>query len=556
MTRRRRAPRAAALLAAVVCAAASPGCNGDAEAEVCDPAAYSVRDDPRIAPLFGRCARSDFYDRNLADVVPILIEKLARGQREPLKRAKEELAAMGEAAIPELRRFVDLHFAEPQGFAYLQNALDVLKLSEAPGARPILLRCLEHPGDAVRLAAVQGLGNRHGKPEDFDRLEQHLAIEIKEQKHVVALALHGVDPARAEDLYLGWIRTGERTGLWKFIAIPLSRSRRAATRAACSELFADVALDVRAYVAAPAAAAGDAEALAFLEAELGEHTAEARQRRTNATRAASEAGLRDLLATTFRSDPSPQIRAVAAEGLNAPDELDDATRDLLRGGLDDLSSIVRGACLSMLVARGDEVACERALAQLGEGTLQLQEAMTALARRLPSDAELAERTYRRLLERDELEAFLPLNERAGTLKSIGQVPTPAAAEFLRALALEHDGELLEGLPVHRWAMIQAANTGDPGRGWLADQLADEEDPLRRLDLLWAISAARTDATRERLLALVEEPGVSPEEVLFGAARLCQLGPTAEVAGRLKRLANRMEEPEARVALQCLLWKWY
>jgi len=51
----------------------------------------------------------------------------------------------------------------------------------------------------------------------------------------------------------------------------------------------------------------------------------------------------------------------------------------------------------------------------------------------------------------------------------------------------------------------------------------------------------------------------PLERLFAANALIRVGPSWEVAPRLKRVAYAMVEPEeldARAALQCLLWTWY
>src|SRR4029453_5608075 len=144
--------------------------------------------------------------------------------------------------------------------------LDVLKLTSAPEAHPLLLRCLEHPGDSVRLAAIQALRLGHARPEDFDVLLRQLELEIPEQRHQVALALHAADPARAEDLYLEWIRTGANPGLVRFVAPLLPASERPETQRAAAELYAGAEGGVRASLAAAAARGGDAGALAFLRA--------------------------------------------------------------------------------------------------------------------------------------------------------------------------------------------------------------------------------------------------------------------------------------------------
>ena len=490
-------------------------------------------------------------------MIPILVEKLERGARDPLKRAKEQLADSGEAALPELSRFVDRHYGERHGMSYLQNALDVLKRIDAVGAREILLRCLEHPGDAIRLSAIQGLQLKHARPEDFDILLAHLDVEIPEQRHQVAVAMHSADAGRAEALYLEWIREDIRPGLHRFVAPMIARSTLPDTAAAAAELFMSAAPSIRSSIAASAAAAGYEEALEFLNSELAldDEGPGHRARRTNATTAAAEARLAEVLSQALATDTDSQIRSIASEALDAGDLVEEG-RAALRYGLDDASAGVRASCLAILVADGDEVAIDRALSLLGEQREGLQEGMSALMRRLASDPVVAQRTFERLKSRNELESFLPLAKRGGTLKSLGQIPTAEAARFLLDLAAAHPDERIQGLSAHEWLTIQAANTGAAGRAVLAEEFLACSDPLLRMNLLWAASAARTDDARAFLLEQAESGDLSPVETLFACDRLARLGPAQEMAGRLKRIVNRVEDPEVRVALQCLLWRWY
>ena len=105
-------------------------------------------------------------------------------------------------------------------------------------------------------------------------------------------------------------------------------------------------------------------------------------------------------------------------------------------------------------------------------------------------------------------------------------------------------------------MLQAANTGIPGRRRLAELLPGETDPVRRIDLLWAISSRRDDLTREVLMGVVEDPSTDPYEVLFCAQRLANTGPMTTVAPLLKRVTLTVVDPVVRPALECLLWRWY
>jgi hypothetical protein len=536
-----------ALLAAI----SACGRGGAADAPAADPAS-----DARVAALFANCSRTEHYDRNLADVAALLTEKLGAAEPDALKRAKEELAAMGSAAIPPVRRFLEQHYSDPLDVPYVSNAIDVLKQSSAPEAHDVLLRCLQHPGDSVRLGAIQGLSLQHARPEDFDVLLTHLDLEVAEQRHQVAMALFAADPARAEALYLDWIERGERGELWRFVALFLARSARAETGARAARLYAAAPLEIRAFLAVSAARAGDQGALAFLRGELDPHAEGANpERRLRAISAASEAQIAELLVAALNDDPGAKPRAVAASGLARLAD-DERVRAALLAGLDDSSTEVRGLCLDELVRRGEPAAIDRALLQLQETPASLQEALGALLQRMPEDAELARRVLAALLARDELESFLPLEKRLVTLKAIGQVPLAEAAGHLLGLARKHSDETIDRLRAHEWLMIQAANTGDAGRAFLRGELAAERDPARRLDLLWASSASRSDATRQGVLALLEGSELSPMELLYLCDQAARLGPAAEMAPRLKRIANRVEDQRVRLALNCLLWRWY
>jgi hypothetical protein len=130
---------------------------------------------------------------------------------------------------------------------------------------------------------------------------------------------------------------------------------------------------------------------------------------------------------------------------------------------------------------------------------------------------------------------------------------------LHRVGVEAGEEHLESLRAHDWLMIQAANTDVAGRRFLADALPLETDPLRRLDLIDAVGSARDELARTVLLELVEQGSRSPYERLFAASCVIKVGPSWEVAPRLKRVAFSMQGPgesDARVGLQCLLWQWY
>ena len=161
--------------------------------------------------------------------------------------------------------------------------------------------------------------------------------------------------------------------------------------------------------------------------------------------------------------------------------------------------------------------------------------------------------------RHALEEHRPIQQRTATFKAIGQMPRREAAEFLHRVGVDAAAEKLESLRAHDWLMIQASNTGVEGRSYLAEALRSETDALRRIDLLDALGSARDDLARATLVEIVERSAHAPLERLFAASALIRVGPSWEVAPRLKRVAFALQGPEntdARAGLQCLLWQWF
>jgi len=556
------ARRWAGLLAAVLLGLA-PACDGGGGPPAAPPAAPPATDagtdpgyraDPRIQALLAGCPQTEYYTRSTAHALPILLEKLERGYTEPLQRAKEELAAMGAEAIREVRRLADRHFADPLESAVLQNALDVAILSDAPGAREVTLRFLDHPRSVLRVHALRGMRNRHVRPEDFDRLWAQLEIESSQGRELIVACLHAAQPGRAEELFLDWIERGEYQALWSNVAPYLARSEEPSVAERCGSLYPSTRVDVRPFLAVCAARAGDEVARSFLRDELA---AEETRRRVLAAQALTVAGEADELEFSLLNDPEPQVRLFAARAL-ALAEPSERRSALLQQGINDADAAVRIACLKTLIAEGDATAVDRALSMLRGSLEELNEALTVLRDPWLADEELARRGFDLLVARDREERHRALGERRPVLKAIAQVPLADAARYLREVALGAGDVELGGLRAHHWVCVQAANTGEAGRAWLFGELERERDPSRRLDLVWAATTARTDGSRERLHALLDAfDELSVYEVLFASDILARLGPTERVAPRLKRACYRIEEPdEVRLAMRCLLWKWY
>ncbi len=530
-------------------------CNRDGGAGTPDPLQL-LREDRRVAELLVPCARNSFYDRDLSDPAAYLIEKLERGRPEPLKRSKEELGELGSRAALPLLRFFERNYADAMRSPYVENAVDAAAFSLTDEAHELLLMALRHPQESVRTKAVDGL-ERHGRPGDFELLREQLsAHETLELRLSIVGALFAMDPGRAEDQFLEWIAAGEMRELWAQAGPHFPLSRRDEAARGCAGLFERVELPLAVQLSACAARTGDGPALEHLRGELAADDA---QRRLAAVHAASSAGLAGELERTLLSEPSEQLRTMAVSGIAEAGELTDERRTWLRTALDDGSLQVRSEALLVLCERGDPEALVRALAYLGAEAANLQAALQALRDPVRRDPDLARRAFERLLERHALEEHRPVQQRTSTFKGIGLVPLREAAAFLRGIAVAAEGEEIESLRAHEWLMIQASNTGVAGRGFLREELQQESDPSRRVDLIDALGSERDELAREALLELVEGQARNPLERLFAASRLAKVGPSWEVAPRLKRVSYEMQAPEeleARVALQCLLWYWY
>ena len=531
--------------------------------EATDPDRARLRADPRIDELIYSGARTGWYDRDVSDTLPILIEKLERGMIEPLQRAKEELAAGGDPALLEVERVLRRNFSDRMATGAFQNALDVVCMSDGLLAHDLLVLCLDHARAAVRTAAADALGRRHGRPEDYDRLLLQLEGERPEVRLPLMRALVRADPARASRQYLEWACERQRGELWEDMAPVLMAIKDPESCARARECWREALLGMRAALAVPAARGGDQEAEAYLNAELRAPEA---PRRGPALLAQIALERWDQVGEFLMNEADPSLRKVALNGLagaagdpRALAWIDQVGREpAVVSATGDLSEVALG----LLLRLGDRAAEDRVLLDLDAEGPPRERALRLLMPLLPERADLTERTWQALLRRAELERALPPDQKLVLYQSIGLVPRAQAARYLRELALElPESAQLKSKRAHEWLMIQASNTGVEGRTWLAEQLAGERDPLRRIDLLWAVSAQRCADVgpcigRDALLAVLEDSATAPLERLYVASRLVQLGPSQQIAPRLKRAALSVSDPEARMAFETLLWTWY
>jgi hypothetical protein len=141
------------------------------------------------------------------------------------------------------------------------------------------------------------------------------------------------------------------------------------------------------------------------------------------------------------------------------------------------------------------------------------------------------------------------------LSALGRLPLAAAAELLLARAEQAEGRI-QSLRGAHWLPMQAGNGGDAAQPLLWARLVRERDPVRRLDLLAALSLRGGNAARDRMLELIDSGSLAPYELLFAADRVVVIGPTGVVAPVLKRATLRVDQDDVRRALQGLLWRSY
>lgn len=513
-------------------------------------AATDVASDPRVAFLLAPCEKNEHYDVDTSDPIPILIETMLHGQRDPLRRAREELAA-SEAGLEAVARVVNTQFSALDAAGPLRNAIDVLTRTDLPQARATLLYLLEYREDGIRVLAAEGL-KKHGTPADYDAMRSLFDSIGFEFRSKVADAMHALDKVRAQQQYLTWIEHDEYPNLWPEFALKLAGATDPEVVERCRRLASKFGPRYQIPLITPAARAGDAEALEQLRKALREETPDLRR---SALACAIEAGLERELVETLHKDPDPQLRALALGALSQPARIDEFKSDIATAMGDSDESVAQFALLTMAGLR-DANAIERALALLDDpGSGSVANGMRALRVVMDSDPAIAQKAFERLSARRAAEEKLSFEARAPLLVAIGQVPSVAAGKALYEMSRTATGMAFE-TRAERWLTLQAANTTAAAQPFFRGELDRERDPLRRIDLLEALALKGGDGARTALLELLEGDTLSPYEVLYAAERLTHIGPAEIVAPVLKRATLRVQQNDARRALQCLLWMNY
>jgi hypothetical protein len=542
---------ARALALACFCAFALAACSERAPSPAeATTAAQTVCADARVRWLVESGGKNEPFLRDTTDALGLLVARLAGRQQDPLTRAKEELVALGEPALPALERFVAAQMTEPNGGPRLLNALAVVSQLETPRVRPLLLRALEHPQESVRIAALKGLV-RHPDAADYDHLAALLQVSSPDTQGLLAQALLASDRAHAERDFCRWFAAREHPATWQAFVTAIASTTRPETVACLPALVPLANTELQHYLRAALARNGDAEALAAERELLRNGSPPQRQ---SALLAFDAAGATGEFVYTLTTDTELKIRELAADRIaSAPDAPE--LRAALARGLSDTAREVRKVCLVELAQRGDATARDMALELLKGDKIDVEDALAALRGPWSSDPALAERGFVILRGLWHGETGTPRVERRTLARALALVPLRAAAEELYAAAAQ-ETEPISQLTPHHWYTQQIGNGGASGAEFLRERWRAETNPLRRLDLAAGAIYERDATAREFLAGALEDPRTTPCEGLWIAEQLAQRSPTAELAPLLKRYTLTVADPVVRPALNGLLWRWY
>jgi len=505
--------------------------------------------DDRIDALVYDCGFGKQFDAQTVDMTTTLVSKLERGQRDPLRIAKQELARIGAPAVPALRRLFDRVYSDAFSHGVVENVLAVCALMEGPEGLEILRLGIRHPQETVRLAALDGL-RAHGAAGDYDMVLQVLSFAAEGKTQVeYALTLDALDHERFRLDLTQWLEQGLYSATWPYVIDRIADApdpELVARLARAAELRDET---LRPFLIAPAAASGDAEALDELHRMADEGRSDQKQL---ALRALARIGRgRDGIA--LLRDENGAVRR-AAYGVLVQLDPDEEVTAWLEEGILDADREVSELCLRTLVGRGNAFGRSRALEMLEGTPQQRSSAIGALREAWDLNPGAAEEALQRLLGLLDASSD-DASQRLGVLQTLSQVPLREAAEFLLDLGRRTEGEI-KGIDAYRFFVGQVWNTGSVGRDLLRAELATEVEPFRRLSLVQWVWQDHEASSRDALLAVVQDVARNPYERLYAADRVIRIGPASVVAPILKQVYQECTHAVVRPALQCLLWTWY
>ena len=562
---------ALALLGAVLFFAWRKSASSDAEAKPLTVEEL-YRSDRRLVPILQDCQFVGSFDADTTDIPAILASKLDAGaQLEPQRRAKTDLAALGDVAGKPLRRVFDNAMRDEWRTGVVKNILAVCSLSESEMGVSIAMDSLRHVAPDVRSEAVTVL-KRHPKPEYYG-IVKDLMPSFLLDTHLVRLgeALAAIDPKRAaldmgEFLDTAAVADGYIESKLIDAMLPLvGRS----TDPEVAEYFLRLEKETpglkyrhRSYLLAPSAGLGNEESLQRLRDSLA---APETQARYHAMRALSELGLVDEVlvlgetgsTTTERGSALAILLDDEHDETRSPERIQDALA-LGRRGLQDPLEEIQEVALRGLLIRGDEEA-QAHLLRLLQGSLAERDlAMRAMRGNLDDSPALADQARTSLIAQwdREVSSSQRTEELVSILTALGAIPGEATGQFIADTAEVLGENRVQGTTGFHWAMGQVFNAGPDARRVFRQRIRTETGPLRRLDLIQYLWQDFTDESAEILLGIVDDESKIGFERLYAADRLLRMGRPEEIVPVFKRVVRTTPDPVLRQGLECLMWAWF
>lgn len=530
--------------------------------------------DARIAPLLGGCAFGAPFEADTSNLAEVLSSKLDAGALlEPQRRAKSELAGMGDAAAEPLMRLFQSASKDKWRGGVARNVLAVCALAESDWGVPIGVEALRSPREDLRGDAALVLHN-HPRADLYEPLEAALGgFRLEMHVNRVLAGMAACDRVRFARSLPGWVARAERIG--DYIestvidaAAPLVASVEDPEVAV--ELYdlvdatPELLLRHRTYLLAPAARYGHGDARQRL-IDLLAH--EQRMPRHHAAEALALAGLVDdtyvLAATALDAgERSQTLKRILEHDEDRAAERSEAQRaDVVvwaRAAMLDDEPIVREVALRGLLRRGDEEGRAALMTLLKGSVVEQGLGMRAMRDSLGEWPEVAEQARGVLaaLYEVELAGARRGDVLTSTLQAMGAVPGLESGEFLLRAGDVVGENPIRGIAGFRWCVGQAFNAGPAARLALRDRLLVEADPTKRLDLISFVWQDRELESVDLLMSIVEDPSRDPHERLYAADRAVRMGHSERILPGLKRVYRSESDGVLRPGLHCLLWIWF
>lgn len=531
--------------------------------------------DRRVGFLTEPCAFVRTFDADTSDIARILTSKLDAGaQREPLRRATQDLAQLGALAEDDLTRLFHDSLADPLRSGVTKNVLAVCALSTDDFGLELARIALGSPRDELRREAAIVMG-QHPSPDNFTPLIEALpGLELPSILEHAIKALWLADSSRFVTEMQRWLveaAPGPGATYQSPLVLAAVKAAAAADTPALAERlrgyadrFDGLTPMMRAMLLAPAARLGD-EALRqeFRDLSVSDYADD--RRAAAEALAQAQIGHELVVLATLTKDPFERASAwkVIFEQSSAASEAEMAdVREVALETLGDDESAVREAGLKGLIAAGHPRAQAELLALLGGRAMERSQAAGIIRGRIADQPDFRD-AVRELLAvqwRNELEGSRVVEELKSIIVALGATPGAETGRMILRFADEYsaavDPASRSNQLTYRDFVGQVFNAGPASRDVLLEQLGRETDPMRRIDLINLAWQDREEDSFEVLAGIVQDETRHDLERLYTADRLTQMGMPRRVAPLLKRVYRSVTEGHLHRGLQCILWAWY